>query len=81
MFTRDVLRFYSPNISKRTQHTNVLLNGRGVGGDAGVYCTQYTVQWPLYTRTLRIDPDCDASPPSFSLSDSDDRYTPNTLSH
>ena len=50
---KDVLEFYSPNILSRTQHTNVLFDRRREGGEAGVYSTQYTVQWPLYTRTLR----------------------------
>ena len=44
MFTRDVLRFYSPNISRRTQHTNVLLNGRGRW-----WCVLYTVHCTVAT--------------------------------
>ena len=41
MFTRDVLGFYSPNISRRTQHTNVLLNGRGEMVVCTVHSTLY----------------------------------------
>ena len=41
-----------------------------------LYCTQYTVQWPRYTRTLRRHRLCDASPSASLLSDSDDSYTP-----
>ena len=56
---KDVLEFYSPNILRQTQHTNVLFDRRRGGGR--LVCIVRSTQYSGHcTLVLCVDPDCDA---------------------